>query len=457
MNKKIVWKGILTFIITVFSCMLLLVGTSCIPQLAVAEQVRSSAEYFEDRALFPYLLDGQFNCRQDNYADAILINILYHIGQAPDESLFSSVMRGAYYNEERQNVNEALAIAVEAPQHANVDYFRYWHGSLVLLRPLFVLTDVTGVRLILGIMAILSYLAASILLWKKGERAIAICLFAGFLLVNGWMGMLCIEYVTMLLLSGVISLLIVLSNHHETEIWNRHKRVLILMVLSGVLTCFLDFLTTETLTFTIPMFLELVLERHVSWKNQEVQNNVKSGKQKPIGQFGRDLRWTLTCGIVWGFSYAGMFLIKWGLSAVLFGKEAFLAALSSASERVSGTVHLGDTSLDPEASGLQRLSGALSRNISALFPFRDEMNTAVGVLLFFLVLFVCFACIYVLHTKEFSFGKIGIFLVLAALPYVRYLALSNHSYMHYFFTYRAQMITILVCLYLTWEYGVKHL
>jgi hypothetical protein len=62
-----------------------------------------------------------------------------------------------------------------------------------------------------------------------------------------------------------------------------------------------------------------------------------------------------------------------------------------------------------------------------------------------------------LHTKELSFDKIGIFLLLGVLPYLRYLALSNHSYMHYFFTYRAQMVTVLAAFYLTWEYGLKNL
>ena len=32
--------------------------------------------------------------------------------------------------------------------------------------------------------------------------------------------------------------------------------------------------------------------------------------------------------------------------------------------------------------------------------------------------------------------------IIGIVPYVRYLVLSNHSYLHHFFTYRAQMTSV---------------
>lgn len=46
--------------------------------------------------------------------------------------------------------------------------------------------------------------------------------------------------------------------------------------------------------------------------------------------------------------------------------------------------------------------------------------------------------------------------VIASIPYIRFLVLGNHSYLHYFFTYRAQIATIL-CLWLALNYGIKSL
>lgn len=87
MNKSVIGKSLFIFIVTVVSCVLLLFMMSCIPQDAIRTQAESSAKYFEEHTLFPYLMGNQFNLRQDNYADAILVNIMYHVGQNPDESL----------------------------------------------------------------------------------------------------------------------------------------------------------------------------------------------------------------------------------------------------------------------------------------------------------------------------------------------------------------------------------
>lgn len=439
MKKNFVLQAVGMFILTALIAGLLLVGSVCIPQAAIKEQVVDSAEYFARKPLFPYLNGNQFNLRQDNYADSILVNIMYHMGAGSDENIFSTTMKAAYYNEERQNVNESLSIAVSRPHSANVPYFRYWHGSLILLRPLFMITDIAGARMVLGIAALFCILLTAFILWKKKQGALAVCFFLCYLLMNGFMGMFCIEYVMMLLLTGVISLILVLTDHENTTIEVRRQRVCLLMVISGALTCFFDFLTTETLTLTIPMFLEFALEQNVQ----------QSFKQK--------FKQLFLCGFGWGAAYAGMFLLKWGISAALFGKEAFMEALSSASSRISGTVYLGDNNLSAKANIGERFAGAFGRNISALFPFKNEMNLTAGVLLFVFIIFISFSIIYLLRTKDFSFAQVGIYLILGCLPYLRYLVLSNHSYMHYFFTYRAQMVTVLAILYLTWEYGLKNL
>ncbi len=46
---------------------------------------------------------------------------------------------------------------------------------------------------------------------------------------------------------------------------------------------------------------------------------------------------------------------------------------------------------------------------------------------------------------------------LFVVPYARYLALANHSYLHFFITYRAQMITIIVFIYFVYENGLVYL
>ena len=68
-----------------------------------------------------------------------------------------------------------------------------------------------------------------------------------------------------------------------------------------------------------------------------------------------------------------------------------------------------------------------------------------------------FSVVYLFYNKSLDLKTIGLFGLLAAVPYVRYMVLSNHAFIHYFFTYRAQLVTITAVLYLVWEYGLTNI
>jgi len=445
------------FVLTMLLCAGSLLLTALIPQDKISANLKKSAVYFEEHELFPYLAEGQFNTRQDNYADCILLNIIYHIGVDEQESLFSSVIRSAYFCREKQNVNEGFSEAAAfentaIPQEAKVDYFRYWHGSMVLLRPLLILFDIVGVRLVLGIAALLLSIAAAYVLWKKKRKVLSACYLLSMICVNSWVIVCCIEYVTTFLVMGACNLWIAgtwkeeyaqtASGQQSAAIVVRRKRFLCLMAVSGVVTSFMDFLTTETLTFTVPVLLELVL----CMGNRKKLEDVK-------GTFLRIIQ----SGIVWGVSYAVMFVTKWIISAGLLGVEALREALQSAGERLGGTVYLGVTNLDPEADFFQRVFGAVFRNEGMIFPFKDHMSPITAAVIFGVLLMVLFSVIYLFYDKDMDLRTIGLFLLVALIPYLRYVVLSNHAYIHYFFTYRAQLVTIMILLFLVWEYGLGNI
>ncbi len=73
------WKSLVgmagVVIASILCAMLLLMITGWIPKSMIRESCVESGAYFEEHELFPLLLEGQFNTRQDNYADCILVNI----------------------------------------------------------------------------------------------------------------------------------------------------------------------------------------------------------------------------------------------------------------------------------------------------------------------------------------------------------------------------------------------
>ena len=437
MKKK--GRVIITGLITAGICILLLFLTGMIPKTAIEESIRESADYFYQEELFPYLAENQFNTRQDNYADSILVNIIYHIDQ---DELPLSLIRASYYNPKTENVNVSLWEAVQEEKEANVEYFRYWHGSMVLLRPLFLFTSITGARLLLGICLLGLTILTAIAVFRQGEKVLALCYLLGNLVVQTWMCAFCIEYITTFLVMNAAALCtLFLYNRWGQDQEKLNEKFNMLLAASGVVTCFVDFLTTETLTITVPLLILTIL-RFGDNRLEELKTEVKKMVEN---------------GLVWGLSYASMFGLKWIISAVALGPQAFTTALSSAGERISGEIISAGDGWEAQVSGLDRLFGALARNQGSLFPFRGEMKLGMAILLFWGVIFTGFALIYLFRDKLFSGKMICLCLIQALVPYLRYVLLANHAYLHYFFTYRAQLVTVMALFYCTWQFGLSRL
>lgn len=255
------------------------------------------------------------------------------------------------------------------------------------------------------------------------------------------MCLFCIEYVTTFLVMNVVLLVELYLFRRKKSDEKFREQIRCLMAVSGVVTCFVDFLTTETLTCLVPLLFLMILL-------------YETGE---LCSFKEEMKYLIGCGIAWGLSYAGMFLLKWLLAAGILGYQALEEALLSAGERISGTVYLGNTNLDPEANLLDKVIGILYRNEGCLFPFADHMSAGTIMCIFASVCFLCFAIVYLFRPKKFPSAMVGICLLLGAVPYLRYLVLQNHSYLHYFFTYRAQLVTVISMMYCVWRFGLEGL
>lgn len=410
-DKKNIIRIIGTGVITIAICLVLLFVSSMIPQKLIKENSVKSADYYSSQELFVTKVDTFFFSRQDNYADCILSNIIYHIDSK--HPVISS-LRASYYQPELENVDVSFAEAVEKTVIPNVDYYRYWHGSMVLLRPLLMITDIIGVRLILGVLAIMLSVTAAILLWKQKEKELAVIYLVSLCLVDVWMICFCIEYVTTFLIMGAGAIFLIQKAGSKKE--NSVK------------------LETQF----IPMFIIMVMLYH--------QNKIQNIKEA--------MGIMLKNGIAWVTGYGSMFLLKWILSAAFFGTTALKESFAQAALRMGGDVNLGVTNLSPTATFSQRLYGAIWHNIGCLFHFKDRMNGGIIILITGIILFVIFCLVYLFHMGKISktlYVPLGL---LALLPYVRYLVLSNHAYLHYFFTYRAQLVTVMIILMFTWENAI---
>lgn len=418
--KKIVYSGL----ITVTICILLLFVTALIPQSAIQKNMEKSAEYYNTHQLFDHVTKNAFLSRQDNYADCILTNIIYHIDS---NDLLHSVISANYYNPDGEGVNESFSYAVASRVEPNVDYSRYWHGSMVILRPLFTVFDITMIRIVLGVLVLCLTIWFEVLLFKKGYGTYGICYAIALISMSAWMCAFCVEYVMVFLIMSIELPVLFIT---MTKTVNCNVQILSVLFCSGIITAFLDFLTAETLTFTMAYCLYIVVKNH----------------EHKLMEIKKEFTYFIKSFVVWGIGYSGMILLKWLIALLTIGKGSFDYTIQMFLLRLCGDATEGNMQGAPVVSNWERISGALWRNFGCIFPFTDTMSMKISIGYMLLVAFLLFSIWYVFRTKENRNLEICLLWV-AIVPYFRFLIINNHSYIHFFFSYRAQIVTATVCIY----------
>lgn len=418
MKKILVYIG--TFLAALAVLWAALFAASCIPNELIYDNMYSSSIYYSDKEAFVY--NGAVRRTTDNYADSILLNVAWNMNSDDpfvsclDTRYFDGLENGVDYGE-----NWGLFCAITGRDAPNTDYTRYWHGMAIFVRLFMLFTDVNGVKMI-GMIAAYALLGLNCaILLKKRQFFASAALALSFICVHLWDIRLSMEYQPAVLVTlAVLPFFILLERRGDDALS-------VLAVISGVLIAFFDFLTAETLTILIPLAVVFIIRK----------------QEKRFGSFRQGFITTAKCGAAWLMSYAGTFLAKWGLSSAVTGENKFISALSSAEIRM-----IGETD---ELSPLQQFFFAPISNISTLFGGEgrlDPLCILVGLFLSAAVLGVVF---YLFHDKSrFDSGFSLVMLIIALLPFIRYLVLNNHSYLHTFFTYRALAATILAVLAIVW-------
>ena len=145
----------------------------------------------------------------------------------------------------------------------------------------------------------------------------------------------------------------------------------------------------------------------------------------------------------WGVAYVSTFLVKWTLASIVLGENKFLAAFSSAAERIGGTD--GEETLPLYL----QIPFAVLGNISTLFGGTARVDL-FSILVGTLGVLVIFGAVFYLFRGDYHKDITVLMLLIGLVPYIRYLVLNNHSYLHEFFTYRAQAVSILALLSILW-------
>lgn len=395
----------------------LFVGVAIIPRERIKTNMLESAEYMCESPTQWLLTDWIHASQIDHYADCITLSIAYEL----DESRpLQSAMTTSFYGYQTTAMNTMLLESVRDDLSATTEYLRYWHGSAAAMRLLHLFWNIKTIYMFHAILMAAVSLILIILLFKNGFREEAVAYVLAMIIVSSWYVPLCLEYTytfICMMVSAIIGFILALKHKDQ---W-----LGLFFMITGMVTVYFDFLTTETLTLLIPLLLILRV-----WSRQ-----------------GREEKWvySLKFGIAWSAGYLGMWMMKWLTASIVLGENVMPYVTGHVSERISGTVNgyqmTGNTYID-----------TLLLNLRNLFPYEYGLSGAVLVMVFVFVLIVIPVVAGRVRLKEkVSCSNVALFVIIGLIPYVRFLVLHNHSYIHNFFTYRAQAATVMAICFVILE------
>ena len=168
-------RALAAFAVTLAALFVLLLAAYALPGEPVRDHVYDSAVKIAGEGLYPEYLNFKL-FQMDNYTDTIMLTEAASADEAPP---LTAMMTNTAYNVDNfETLADDLQWYIErdwaagaqrtdAPALVPFSYARYWHGYLIWLRPLLLVTDITGVRVVQYLMLAALFAAVAVLLHRR--------------------------------------------------------------------------------------------------------------------------------------------------------------------------------------------------------------------------------------------------------------------------------------------------
>ncbi len=404
--KKIIGKNkILTKIlfipILLLICALigyfLLVGSYCLPTERMEKNMEESCDIFYAEGNYPQLMEYN-NSRLDNYTDGIM---LLTASYPSDENVWHAAINAERYSTSDTSVDTILDVYGNGEIETDSTYYaRYWHGYLIILKPLLMIFGYGQIREIMMFVQLGLFALLLVMLSKKNIK-LTIPVFIMWIFLNPVTTMLSLQFNTILTITFAAMLAILWLDKKEI-IKSLYTWGLFFLII-GVLTSYFDLLTYPLVTLGVPLTLWFVLN---------FSERIRT-----------DLQNLLQLSVLWSIGYGGMWAMKWIMGSIITGENVIGDAAQQVAYRTSSVV--SDTVV------------TVSRLIHEL-QYSARQYTWILVMLLLALYFVY----RVIRTRKLNINRIIIFVIISVFPMAWYLAMKNHTFGHHWFTYRELAISI---------------
>lgn len=385
--------------------LLLLLLVYCIPVAPIREHVYLSLPMLEREFDSPDMIEGFPGSLTGNFTDCLMLeNAVYDSG---GHTVLEQVLH-MYRGESGTGDGWAPGLSlvdylagVEQPRE--VEYARYWHGYLVVLKPLLFLTTFNSIRLFSAAVQLLLVGLVAMACSRRGEELLgkAFLLSMPFLYYFGLYASLSLSICFYVAL-GLLLAQLKWDGQIRSRGWYGE-----FFVVAGMLTSYFDFLTYPLVTLGFPLCVCLYLDG--------------SGA-------GKNLRRLVLYSVEWGVGYLGLWASKWILADLLTGGSTIRDGISTILTRT-------DTAADStRAAGFLSVAG---QNLSVYYNW-GFLLLLLGIL-FWLVLRICKRRGFI-GRKTVLEGAV-LFLV-GLFPFVWFFFTQNHSEQHWIYTFKIFSVSV---------------
>lgn len=386
---------------------ILLSAVFLIPTDRMNEHLFSSAEVIAREGTFPY---SDITGELDNFTDS---TILLNAAHKNTGSFIENVLLVKRYSVPEKNPAESLVAIYKNGEtnYISANYQRYWHGYLLVVKPLLYFMDYSSIRVLDAVVGT-SVIAFTIFLFiKKRLHNLVIPYVLSILLLKpvGIFSSLQYSSCFYIMSASIIAILLI----KDTK-----KYAFYVFLFSGIATAFFDFLTYPMATFGVAAAIYFII----------TYDTLKGKILNLIKIFS-----------LWFVGYVGMWVSKWALTSLLVEGDILTEVIERLVLR---------SSLSADGGERFNLWNAIYRNIKQI------INKPMALLIF---VFVLVSVIYIIVSYKRSarltknqMRNIVLFITLTALPFVWYTFTINHSVIHSFFTNKSLVVSAFsgMCIFL---------
>ena len=393
-------------IITLVAGFVLMLVAYALPVGRMKNNIAESHEVFNYEGVYPQITQGFKSMQLDNYTDALMYATAIHPGNG---NLIQDALSNARYEYNDTSMPQALNdyandVVSKEEQKYEMTYSRYWHGYLVVLKPLLLFFNVSEIRMLNmiiqgSLVGILLYLVR-----KRIHEYYQLPFIVMLLVLNPIVLPLSLQFSWVFYIGILGTIGILLMKDVMVK-----KTYILWFWFIGMLTSYMDLLTYPMFTLGLPLISFLLLNRNENWKKQIIH--------------------IIETGMAWGLGYAIMWMGKWIFTWIFGGGNIFREVIEKIMFR---------TSMVGEAMEDLSIGFVLSKNISVLLKWP-----------YLLLLLVVILALYLICKKNGNkkqLEKLIPYAIIMVIPVVWLVLKSNHSYVHYWFTYRELSITIMAAI-----------